>query len=163
MVGDMRHRFSKFVSQIISSKLYITLPPSIRSQKKWKMCICHCSIFFESNRTVSNSTKLTIFIALLLGTYSSNDIGATPINYVLLNSPSVIFCSLDIVETQSRRGWKWELFLLVCLLEYNFKTVPKIISGSRVQGDVILLPSIDNCVVLLLIVYEFFILHGGLT
>ena len=161
MVGDMS-RFSKFVSQMMNSKLYTILPPSISSQKKWKICICHCPMFFESNKTVSNSTKLTIFIAILLGAYSSNDTGGTPINYVWLNSPSVIFCSLDIVETQFRRGWKWELFLSVCLLKY-FKTVPKIIWGSSVQGDTILPPLIDNCVVLLINVSGVFILQGGLT
>ena len=162
MVGDM-NRFSKFVSEMMNSKLYTTLPPPIRSQEKWKVCISHCAIFFESNRTASNSTELTIFIAILLGAYSSNGIGGIPINYVWLNSPTIILCSLDIVEAQFQSGWKWELFLSVCLLKIYFKTLLKIISVFSFQGDVILPSLIDNFVVLLVNVYEAFILHGGLT
>ena len=77
MVGDMRW-FSKFVSEVMNLKLHTTLPPSIRSQEKWKFCIWHCPIIVESNnRTVPNSTKMTIFITILLGAYSSNGIGGT--------------------------------------------------------------------------------------
>ena len=35
MVGDMRW-FSKFVSEVMNSKLHITLPPPIRSQESEK-------------------------------------------------------------------------------------------------------------------------------
>ena len=119
MVGDMRW-FSKFVSEVMNLKLHTTLPPPIRSQEKWKFCIWDCPMFVESNRTVPNSTKMTIFIAILLGAYSSNGIGGTPINYAWLNSPTIILCFLDIVEAQFRCGWKRELFLSVCLLKYYF-------------------------------------------
>ena len=119
MVGDMRW-FNKFVSEVMNSKLHSTLPAPIRSHEKWKFCIWHCPMFVESNRTVPNSTKMTIFIAILLGAYSSNGIGGTPINYAWLNSPTIILCFLDIVEAQFRCGWKRELFLSVCLLKYYF-------------------------------------------
>ena len=69
--------FSKFVSEVMNLKLHTTLPPSIRSQEKWKFCIWHCPIIVENNRTVPNSSKITIFIAILLGTYSSNGIRRT--------------------------------------------------------------------------------------
>ena len=119
MVGDMRW-FSKFISEVMNSKLHTTLTPPIRSQKKWKFCIWHCPMFVESNRTVPNSTKMTIFIAIWLGTYSSNGIGGTPINYAWLNSPTIILCFLDIDEAQFQCGWKRELFLSVCLLKFYF-------------------------------------------
>ena len=77
-------------------------------------------MFVESNRTVPNSSIMTIFIAILLGAYSSNVIGGTPINYGCLNSLTIILCFLDIVEAQFRCGWKRELFLSVCLLKYYF-------------------------------------------
>ena len=57
-------------------------------------------MFVESNRTVQNSTKMTIFIAILLGAYSSNGIGGTPKNYAWLNSSTIVLCFLNIVETQ---------------------------------------------------------------
>ena len=63
-------------------KQHTILPPSIRCQEKWKFCIWHCPIIVESNRTVPNSTKITIFIAILLGTYSSNGIGGTPLQII---------------------------------------------------------------------------------
>ena len=116
MVGDMRW-FSKFVSEVMNLKLHTTLPPSIRSQEKWKFCIWHCPIIV---RTVPNSTKMTIFIAILLGAYSSNGIGGTPINSAWLNSPTIILCFMDIVKAQLRCGWKRGLFLSVCLLKYYF-------------------------------------------
>ena len=119
MVGDMRW-FSKFVSEVMNSKLHTTLPPPIRSQEKWKFCIWDCPMFVESNRTVPNSTKMTIFIAIWLGAYSSNGIGGTPINYAWLNSPTIILCFLDIEEAQFRFGWKRGLFPSVCLLKYYF-------------------------------------------
>ena len=97
-----------------------TLPPPVRFQENWKFCIWHCPMFVESNRTVPNSTKMTIFIAIWLGTYSSNGIGGTPINYAWLNSPTIILCFLDIDEAQFQCGWKRELFLSVCLLKYYF-------------------------------------------
>ena len=81
----------------MNSKLHTTLPPSIRSQEKWKFCICHCPMFVESNRTVPNSTRMAIFIAIWLGGYSSNVIGGTPINYVWLNSP-LQFCVFWILQ-----------------------------------------------------------------
>ena len=115
MVGTMRW-FSKFVSEVMNSKLQ-TLPPLIRSQGKWKFCICHCPMFVESNRTVPNPT---IFIVILLGTYSSNETGVTPINYVWLNSLTTSLCFLNIVEGQFRCGWKRKLPLLMCLLKYYF-------------------------------------------
>ena len=118
IVGDMRW-FSKYVSEVMNSQLH-TLPPLIRSQEKWTFCIWHCPMFVESNRTVSNSTKMTIFIAILLGAYSSNVIGGTPINYAWLNSPTIILCFLNIVEAQFRCGWKRELFLSMCLLKFYF-------------------------------------------
>ena len=62
----------------------------------------------------------TIFIAILLGAYSSNGIVGTPINYAWLNSPTIIFCFLDIVESHFQCGWKRELFLSVYLLKYYF-------------------------------------------
>ena len=80
----------------------------------------HCPMFIESNRTVPNPTKMTNFIAILLGAYCTNGIGGTPINYAWLNSPTIILCFLDIVEAQFRCGWKRELFLSVCLLKYYF-------------------------------------------
>ena len=55
-------------------------------------------MFGESNGTVLNSTKMTILIAISLCAYSSYEIGGTPINYTWLNSPTIILCSLDIVE-----------------------------------------------------------------
>ena len=119
MVGDMRW-FSKFVSQVMNLKLHITLPSPIRSQKKWKFCIWDCPMFIESNRTVPNSTKMTISITILLGACSSNRIGGTPINYAWLNSPTIILCFLDIAEAQFQCGWKRELFLSVCILKYYF-------------------------------------------
>ena len=112
MVGDMRW-LRKFASEVINSKLHTTLPPPIRTQEKWKFCIWHCS-------TVPNSTKMIVFIAILLDAYSSNGIGGTPVNYAWLNSRTIILCFLDIVETQFRCGWKRGLFLLVCLLNYYF-------------------------------------------
>ena len=119
MVGDMRW-FNKFVSEVMNSKLHTTLPPPIRSHEKWKFCIWHCPMFVESSRTVPNSTKMTIFIAILLGAYSSNGIGGTPINYAWLNSPTIILCFLEIVEALCRCGWKRELFLSVYILKYYF-------------------------------------------
>ena len=129
MVGDMRW-FSKFVSEVMNSKLHTTLPPPIRSQEKWKFCIWHCPMFVESNRTVPNSTKMTIFIAILLGAYSCNGIGGTPINYAWLNSPTIILCFLDIVDAQFRCGWKRELFLLVSLLKYYFFRLSRLLFKS---------------------------------
>ena len=124
-------------------------------------------MFVESNRTVSNSTKMTISIAILLGAYSSNGIGGTPINYPLLNSPTIILCFLDIAEAEFRCGWKRELFLSVCLLntisQGIIKTPLQIISGSSVQRDVLFPVLIDNCIVLLVNVYAVFIVHAGLT
>ena len=104
----------------MNSKLHTTLPPLIRPQERWKFCIWDCSMFVQSNRTVPNPTKMTIFIAILLGAYSSNGIGGTPINYTWSNSPNIILCFLDIVEVQFQCGWKRELFLSVCLLKYYF-------------------------------------------
>ena len=89
-------------------------------RKSEKFCIWICPMFVESNRIIPNSTKMTSFIAILLGRYSSNGIGGTPINYAWLNSPTIILCFLDIVEAQFRCGWKRELFLSVCLLKYYF-------------------------------------------
>ena len=71
--------FNKFVSEVMNLKLHTTLPPSIRSQEKWKFCIWHCPIIV---RTVPKSTKMTIFIAILLGAYSSNGIGGTPLQII---------------------------------------------------------------------------------
>ena len=119
MVGDMRW-FSKFISGVMNSKLHTILPPPIRSQEMWKFCIWHCPMFVESNRTVPNSTKMTIFIVILLGAYSSDGTGGTPIIYAWLNSPTIILCFLDIVEAQFWCGWKSGLFLSVCLLECYF-------------------------------------------
>ena len=52
MVGEMRW-FSKFISEVMNSKLHTTLPPPIRSQEKWKFCIWDCPpMFIESSRTV---------------------------------------------------------------------------------------------------------------
>ena len=119
MVGDMRW-FSKFISEVLNSKLHTTIPPHIRSQEKWKFCIWDCPMFVESIRTVPNSTKMTISIAILLGAFSSNGIGGTPINYAWLYSPTIILCFLDIVEAQFPCGWTRELFLSVCLLKYYF-------------------------------------------
>ena len=118
MVGDMRW-FSRFASEVMNPKLHTTLPPPIRSYEKWKFFIWDCPMFFESNRTVPNSTKITIFIAILLGAYSSNGISGTPINYAWLNSPTKILFS-GYSEVQFRCGWKKELFLSVCLLKYYF-------------------------------------------
>ena len=42
----------------------------------------HCPIIVENNRTVPNSTKMTIFIAILLGAYSSNGIGGTTLQII---------------------------------------------------------------------------------
>ena len=70
MVEDMR-KFTKFVSEVMNSKFYNTLPPPIRYLEKWKFCILHGPMFAESNRTVSNSTKMKILITVLLGAYSS--------------------------------------------------------------------------------------------
>ena len=81
MVGDMKW-FSKFVSEVMNLKLHTTLPPSIRSHEKWKFCIWHCPVIVENNRTVPSSTKMTIFIAILLGAYSSNEIGGTPLQII---------------------------------------------------------------------------------
>ena len=64
MVEDMR-KFTKFVSEVMNSKFYNTLPPPIRYLEKWKFCIWHCSMFAESNRTVPNSTELKIVITIL--------------------------------------------------------------------------------------------------
>ena len=50
-------------------------------------------MFVGSNRAVPKSTKMTIFIAILLSAYSSNGIGGTPINYARLNSPTIILLS----------------------------------------------------------------------
>ena len=119
MVGDMRW-FSRFVSEVMNSKLHTTLSPPIRSQEKWKFCIWDYPMFFESNRSVPSSTKMTISIAILLGVYSSNGTGGTPVNYAWLNSPTIILCYLDIAEAQFWCGWKRELFLSVCLLKYYF-------------------------------------------
>ena len=56
IVGDMNW-FSKFVSEVMNSKFHITLPPPVRSQEKRELCIWHCPMFVESNRTVPNSSK----------------------------------------------------------------------------------------------------------
>ena len=58
-------------------------------------------MFVESNRTGPNSTKMKIFIAILLGAYCSNRFGGTPINYAWFNSPTIVLCFLEIVETNS--------------------------------------------------------------
>ena len=166
MIGGMR-LFSKFVFEMTNSKLRTTLPPPIRFQEKWKFCIWDCPIFVESNRTVPNSTKMTISITILLGAFSSNGIGGTTINYAWLNSSNIILCFLDIAEAQFRCGWKRELFLSVSskilFLEAIMKTPLQIVSGSSLQGDVLFKVLIDNCVVLLVNVYAVFISHAGLT
>ena len=53
MVGDMRW-FRKFVSEMMNSKFYATLLPSIRSLEKRKIYTGHSLIFVESNSTISN-------------------------------------------------------------------------------------------------------------
>ena len=122
-------------------------------------------MFVESNRTVPNFTKMTIFILILLGAYSLNGIGGTPIDDAWLNSPTIILYFLDIVEVQFRCGWKRELFLYyqILFLQAIIKTPLQNISGSSLQGDVLFPILIDNCVVLLVNIYAVFILHGGLT
>ena len=100
--------FSKFVSEVVNLKLYTTLPPTIRYLESSKFCIWHCPMFFEGNRTVLNSTKVTILIAVSLGAYSSYGIGGTQTNYAWLVSPNISLCSFDSAQVYFRCGWKRE-------------------------------------------------------
>ena len=67
-------------------------------------------MFVESNRTVTNSTKMIILIAIWLGAYSSNGIGGTPINYAWFNSPTIILYFLDVLEADSGVDGKEDCF-----------------------------------------------------
>ena len=64
-------------------------------------------------RATELSQTVPIFIAILLGAFSSNAIGGIPINYAWFSIPTIILCFLDIEEAQFRCGWKRELFLSV--------------------------------------------------
>ena len=125
MVGGMRW-FSKFVSEVMNSKCaphYLHLL-GFRKIENFVFGIAQCLLrateLSHRAREQQNSTNMTIFIAILLGAYSSNGISGIPINYAWLNSPTIILCFLDIVEAQFRRGWKRELFLSVRFLKYYF-------------------------------------------
>ena len=126
MVGDMRW-FSKFVSEVMNLKLHTTLPPSIRSQEKWKFCTRHCPIIVK---IVPNSTKMTIFIAILLGAYSSNGIGGTPINYAWFNSPTIILCFLDIAEAQFQCRWERKLFSVSSKILFLYRLSSRLLFKS---------------------------------
>ena len=158
IVEDMR-AFIKFLSQVMNSKLYRTLPPPIRYLEKWKICIWHCPMFAESNRTVSNSRKMTILITILLGEYSSLRLVVPPINYAWLNTTTIVLCFSDSVETQFR------LFLLVFLPRNRFFRLSSRLLLKSFQDlafrDVILPVLINNCVVLK--VHARFPLNGELV
>ena len=71
---------------MMNSKFYSTLPLTIKYLKKWKFFIWCCPMFSESNRTVSNSSKIKILITIK---FLLLEIGGTPINYAWLNSPDI--------------------------------------------------------------------------
>ena len=111
-------KFTKFVSEVINSKFYNTLPLPIRYMEKWKFCIWQCPLFAESNRAVRKSMKMALFITILLGAYSSLRLVLAPINYTWLNSHTIVLCFLDSADAQFR------LFVPACLLKYYFFKLP---------------------------------------
>ena len=102
-------------------KFYNILPPPIRYLEKWRLCIWHCCMFAESNRTAPNSTKFHInenFDYYFVKWVLALEISDTPINYAWLNSPTIVLCFLDSVEAQ------YWLFKSACLPTYYFFRLP---------------------------------------
>ena len=117
-------------------------------------------MFIESNGTVPNSLKMTIFIAILLGTYSNT------LCMVEQHNNNFVFSEYfrgPIPVWMEKRIVPISVSSKILFLQAIIKTPLQTISGSSLQGDVLFKVLIDNCVVLLVNVYAVFIVHGGLT